>query len=121
MALQPGKFWNEKREALSADALFELHKDKFLKQLKYVFDSSPFYRKKFREKSLALSDIKGLEEISKLPFAEKKELREAQSNQMTLCLSQSAHLPARSRFGEGREVAEKDLFKAGAGATSVAL
>jgi phenylacetate-CoA ligase len=78
MESQAGKFWNEKLETLSGDALFDLHQEKFLKQLSYVFNSSPFYQEKFREKGLELADIKGLEEFSKLPFTEKKELREAQ-------------------------------------------
>jgi len=73
--------WNEKLETLSSGELQELHERKFLKQLQYVFDSSLLYRKKYRNQGLSLADIKSLEDIAKLPFTEKNELREAQMEQ----------------------------------------
>ncbi len=73
-----GSFWNKELETLSGDALFDLHQEKFLKQIEHLFDHSPFYQDKFRNAGLDRSDIKGLEDIVKLPFTEKKELREAQ-------------------------------------------
>ncbi len=71
-------FWDEKAETLSAEALYDLHQEKLLKQLKVLFESSPFYQEKFKRMGLTLPDIKGLEDMVKLPFTEKKELREAQ-------------------------------------------
>ena len=72
------KFWNKGLETLSADALFSLHEKKFIKQLEYLFSSSPFYQEKFGKEGLARGDITGLKDISKLPFTEKGELRQAQ-------------------------------------------
>ncbi len=73
-----GNLWNKELETLSGDALFALHQEKFLKQIEYLFDHSAFYQDKFREAGLNPKDIKGLEDIVKIPFTEKKELREAQ-------------------------------------------
>lgn len=72
--------WNKELETLSTDALFHLHEEKFLKQLEYLFDSSPLYQEKFKEQGLATGDIQGMEDIVKLPFTEKGELRQAQTS-----------------------------------------
>ena len=71
-------FWRQELETLSIDALSGLHEQKFQKQLEYVFRCSPFYQNKFKEHGLTPADISGLEDIVRLPFTEKKELREAQ-------------------------------------------
>jgi phenylacetate-CoA ligase len=78
MKSQQKDFWRNELETLSVDALSDLHAQKFLKQFDYVFHCSPFYQKKFKEQGLTPADIKSLEDIVKLPFTEKKELREAQ-------------------------------------------
>ncbi|ADQ04365.1 Phenylacetate--CoA ligase [Caldicellulosiruptor owensensis OL] len=49
----------------------------FLIQLENVFKNSPFYKEKFREAGIELEDIKDLEDIKKLPFTTKEELRAA--------------------------------------------
>lgn len=50
---------------------------KFKNQLKYVFDNSPFYQKKFGEAGIAFDDINTEDDICRLPFTEKSNLREA--------------------------------------------
>jgi phenylacetate-CoA ligase len=45
--------------------------------LGYVWDRSLFYQEKFQGAGVELSEIKGLEDLSKLPFTEKGELRES--------------------------------------------
>ena len=72
------KLWNKEIELLSADALHGLHEKAFLKQYRYLLSSSPLYQEKFKKAGLALSDVRKLEDISKIPFTEKDELREAQ-------------------------------------------
>ena len=42
----------------------------------YVYHNTPFYRKKFQEMGLLPGDIKGIEDISKLPFTDKLDLRD---------------------------------------------
>jgi phenylacetate-CoA ligase len=50
---------------------------KFKKQLDYVFKNSPFYQKKFGEAGIEAGDIKTPDDIIKLPFTEKSNLRDA--------------------------------------------
>lgn len=75
-----GNFWNEKMETLSSDELTALHQEKFLRQLAYLFEGSPFYQQKYEETGLEPGDIKTWEDIVQLPFTEKEELRQAQLN-----------------------------------------
>jgi phenylacetate-CoA ligase len=74
------EFLNEKIETMSPDELLPLQEEKFLKQLDYVWGKSLFYQKKFKEQGIARSDIKGLEDLPRLPFTEKDELRKSQED-----------------------------------------
>ncbi len=72
------EFWNEDMETLSQDRFLEVQEKALMRQLKYVWENSTFYQKKFSEAGLALTDIKGLADLAKLPFTEKAELRDSQ-------------------------------------------
>ena len=50
--------------------------DKLIQLLEKVVKVSPFYQKKFREAGVDIDDIRTLEDISKLPFTTKEELRD---------------------------------------------
>ncbi|MFZ7110954.1 MAG: phenylacetate--CoA ligase family protein [Desulfatiglandales bacterium] len=78
MESQYSNFFNEEMETLTADALHDLHEGKFLKQVEYLYHHSPLYQEKFKSEGIEPGDIKRLEDIVKLPFTQKKELREAQ-------------------------------------------
>ena len=73
-----GEYWNKEKETLSPEKFYDVQEKALLKQLKYVWKNSAFYKKKFAETGITLSDIKKLEDISKLPFTEKAELRDSQ-------------------------------------------
>ncbi|MEA5004204.1 MAG: phenylacetate--CoA ligase [Christensenella sp.] len=49
----------------------------FAKQLKNVSENSPFYRQKFAEGGFDPRDVKGPEDIKKIPFTDKGDLRAA--------------------------------------------
>jgi phenylacetate-CoA ligase len=78
MTNKRGEFWNEKMATLSPKEFHDVQEKALLKQLKYVWDNSVFYQRKFVEAGVALKDVKSLEDLSKLPFTEKSELRESQ-------------------------------------------
>jgi phenylacetate-CoA ligase len=73
-----GPYFNEEMETLSDDALHNLHQEKFLKQLEYLYKHSPLYQDKLKEAGMRPGDIHSLEDIVKLPFTQKHELRESQ-------------------------------------------
>jgi phenylacetate-CoA ligase len=70
--------FNEKMESVTVKGLRSLHQDKFLKQVKNVAQNSPFYQEKFKTADVDVSHIKNIDDIVKLPFTVKGELREAQ-------------------------------------------
>ena len=51
--------------------------ERLVKQVKHVWDNVPYYRKKMEAKGLTPDDIKGTEDLHKLPFVTKDDLREA--------------------------------------------
>ncbi len=72
------KFFNKEIETMSAEDLRPIQEEKFLRQLDYVWEKSPFYQKKFKEHGIDRGKIRGLEDLPRLPFTEKDELRKSQ-------------------------------------------
>ena len=50
--------------------------ERLVKQVKHVWDNVPYYRKKMEEKGVTPDDIKGVDDLKKLPFVTKADLRE---------------------------------------------
>jgi phenylacetate-CoA ligase len=73
-------YWSSKQETLSAKEYRSVQEKAFLNELDYVWKNSAFYLQKFSETGLELNDIKGLDDLHKLPFTEKSELRDSQIN-----------------------------------------
>ena len=51
--------------------------ERLVKQVRHVWDNVPHYRKKMEKLGLTPDDIKGVEDLNKLPFTTKADLREA--------------------------------------------
>lgn len=72
------EFLNEKFETMNPEKLRLIQEEKFLVQMDYIWRKSPFYQKKFKEHGVERHDIRGLVDLSVLPFTEKDELRKSQ-------------------------------------------
>lgn len=72
-----GKYWNEEIECMEHDKMRALQSERLVKQVKHVWDNVPYYRKKMEEKGVTPDDIKGIEDLHKLPFLSKADLRDA--------------------------------------------
>lgn len=68
--------WNETKEKMSRDEMTALQSARLVKLVDYVYHNVEFYRKKMRTAGLLPGDIKGLEDIVKLPFTTKDDLRD---------------------------------------------
>ena len=64
-------------ETMPQEQLRALQSERLVKQLRHVYDNVPYYRKKMEEKGLTPEDIRGLDDLHKLPFLTKDDLREA--------------------------------------------
>ncbi|MCR5728577.1 MAG: phenylacetate--CoA ligase [Lachnospiraceae bacterium] len=67
--------WNEAKECMSRDEMQHLQSTRLVKQVNYVYHNVEYYRKKMQAVGLEPGDIKGIEDITKLPFTTKDDLR----------------------------------------------
>ena len=67
--------WNEAKECMSRDEMEHLQSTRLVKQVNYVYHNVEYYRKKMQAVGLEPGDIKGIEDITKLPFTTKDDLR----------------------------------------------
>ena len=68
--------WNENKECMSREQMRELQSKRLKKLVNYVYHNVPFYRKKMQELDLLPDDIKSIDDINKLPFTTKQDLRD---------------------------------------------
>nr|MCR4661830.1 phenylacetate--CoA ligase [Clostridia bacterium] len=70
-------YFQKELETMSPKQKKELQSEKLRKIVQYVYDNQAPYRAKMDAIGLKPSDIKSIDDISKLPFTEKKDLRAA--------------------------------------------
>ncbi len=71
------RYYQPEIETMPVDQLKALQSERLVKQVKHVWDNVPYYRAKMEEKGVTPDDIKGIEDLHKLPFVTKDDLREA--------------------------------------------
>ena len=64
-------------ETLERDQLVGLQSQRLVRQIAHVYENVPYYRRKMDEKGVTPADIHGVEDLHKLPFLCKNDLREA--------------------------------------------
>lgn len=68
--------WNEKFEKMSRDEMRKHQSESLIKLVKTVYEKNAFYKKKFDEAGVTPDDIKSIDDIAKLPFTTKDEMRD---------------------------------------------
>jgi phenylacetate-CoA ligase len=74
--LVDGKYWNEKIETMPAEELKKYQLKKLKEQVKHCYEHSSFYKKKFDSIGLKPEDIQTLDDLRKIPFTVKADLRD---------------------------------------------
>lgn len=69
-------FWNRQAETMPASEKNKLQLERLQISVKRAYDNVPFYRKSFDEKGVKPEDIKSLDDLGKLPFTVKTDLRD---------------------------------------------
>ena len=69
-------YWDPHIERMPLEDLHALQEDRLKSVVRYVYDHSAFYRRKFDEAGVEPSDIKTLADVVKLPFTRKTDLRD---------------------------------------------
>ena len=70
-------YYQPEIETASREQIREWQNERLVKQIRHVWDNVPYYRKKMEEKGVTPDDIKGVDDLKKLPFITKADLRDA--------------------------------------------
>ena len=71
-----GKYWNEKIETMPAQEIKKEQLEKLKENVKYCYENSSFYKRKFDSVSLKPQDIRTLDDLAKVPFTVKNDLKD---------------------------------------------
>ena len=69
-------YYQKDIETMPQEQLRKLQSEKLVKQVRHVYDHVPYYRDLMDKKGVAPEDIHGIEDLHKLPFLSKSDLRE---------------------------------------------
>ena len=70
-------YYQKDIETMPVEQMKKLQSEKLVKQVKHVYDNVPYYRNLMDEKGVKPEDINGIEDLHKLPFLTKADLRDA--------------------------------------------
>ena len=70
-------YYQKEIETMPVEEMKKLQSEKLVKQVKHVYENVKYYRDLMDEKGVKPEDINGIEDLHKLPFLSKSDLREA--------------------------------------------
>ncbi len=70
------KYWDKDIETMSREDMKALQSERLVKQVKHVYENVKYYRDLMDKKGVKPEDIKGIEDLHKLPFISKADLRD---------------------------------------------
>lgn len=70
------RYFTEKIETASREELHKIQSERLKKAVKRCYENVPFYQKLFDEKGIKPEDINSIDDIKKLPFTYKQDLRD---------------------------------------------
>ena len=70
-------YYQKEIETMPVEDIKRLQSEKLVAQVKHVYENVEYYRRLMDEKGVKPEDIKGIEDLHKLPFLSKSDLRDA--------------------------------------------
>ena len=70
-------YYQREIETMPYDQLRQLQNERLRKQVQHVWDNVPYYREKMEKKGVTPADIQSMDDLYKLPFLSKADLRDA--------------------------------------------
>lgn len=70
-------YYQKEIETMPVEKMKKLQSEKLVKQVRHVYENVEYYRNLMDEKGVKPEDIKGIEDLHKLPFLSKADLRDA--------------------------------------------
>ena len=69
-------YWNKEAECMGREEMRRLQSERLVKMVKHVYEDSTYYRKRMDECGVKPEDIRSIDDITKLPFTTKQDLRD---------------------------------------------
>jgi phenylacetate-CoA ligase len=73
------RYFDERIETMPHAWTRRLEEERLAEQIARCYEHAPFYRRKLEEAGAGPGDVEGLEDLARLPFTTKQELRESQA------------------------------------------
>ena len=70
------RYYQPEIETASPEQIRAWQDERLVKQVQHVWDNVPYYRKKMEEKGVTPADVRGVDDLHKLPFLSKDDLRQ---------------------------------------------
>ena len=70
-------YYQKEIETMPREEMKKLQSEKLVKQVRHVYENVPYYKNLMDEKGVKPEDIKGIDDLYKLPFLTKADLRDA--------------------------------------------
>ena len=70
------KYYQPEAETMPREQLRALQGEKLVRQVRHIYDHVPFYRQRMDEAGVSPDDIHGMDDLRKLPFITKADLRD---------------------------------------------
>ena len=70
------RYWQEEIECASREQITQWQNERLVKTVKHVYDNVELYRKRMDEAGVKPEDIKSIDDLKKLPFTYKQDLRD---------------------------------------------
>ena len=71
------KYWQPDIETMSREDMKKLQNERLVKQVRHVYENVPYYKDLMDKKGVKPEDIQSVDDLHKLPFLSKADLREA--------------------------------------------
>ncbi|MDO8685428.1 MAG: phenylacetate--CoA ligase [Clostridiales bacterium] len=70
------RYWNPTYECMSRDEMTRVQGERLINTVKRIFHNVPYFRERMQKKGVEPGDIKSLDDLKKLPFSYKQNLRD---------------------------------------------
>ncbi|HOV27920.1 MAG TPA: phenylacetate--CoA ligase [Pseudobacteroides sp.] len=70
------QYWNSTYECMPREELRRVQSERLINTVKRIYHNVPFYREKMQKQGIEVGDIKSVDDLKKLPFTYKQDLRD---------------------------------------------
>ncbi len=92
VGMADGRFWNEEIETLAPEQARRQEDERLAEQIAYDYANSSYYRAKLDDAGVRPDDIRGVEDLARVPFMEKGDIAASQADGTLLGANQCAPL-----------------------------